>query len=174
MTSPSVRTAQPAYTHSLRRHFADLRDGTHGDAVFRRDKEELFFKAVDLLRPYALQVLNEMNEALLLGQGSVEDTGTVQTLDGQLCSWTLSWEKQRSLALPPVSLHAYYGRGFHHPHLRGGTVREWPMNVFTDQQAADEVPLLRSIASADLHNLVFIADFTIVPACAPGTTYPTR
>ncbi|RJT77952.1 hypothetical protein D6T63_13400 [Arthrobacter cheniae] len=174
MTHAPVRIEQPAYTHSLRRHFADLRDGTHGGAVTRRDKEELFFEAVDLLRPYALQVLKEMNEAMLLGQGIVKDSGTAQTLDGPLRSWTLSWEEQRSLALPPVSLHAYYGRGFHHPHLRGGTVREWPMNVFTAQHAAEEVPLLRSIASADLHNLVFMADFTIVPACAPGTTYPTR
>jgi hypothetical protein len=66
---------QPAYISELLRHFADLRDGTHGDASSRRDKEHLFTQAVSLLDPYARQALNEINERLLLGTGEVTATG---------------------------------------------------------------------------------------------------
>src|ERR1700682_2634344 len=40
----------PAHLRGLLRHFADLRDGTHGDgAVTRADKERLFASAVGRL-----------------------------------------------------------------------------------------------------------------------------
>jgi hypothetical protein len=64
----------------------------------------------------------------------------------------------------PVVLIACFGSGNHHPHLRGGTVRNWPLNIFTRSDAADQLPILRAIAAADLHNLVFLADYRIVPA----------
>lgn len=169
-TSPDA-----AYTKALLRHFADLRDGTHGEAVSRQDKEALFRSAVDLLEPYARQALNEVNEVLMLGQGIVESSGIGRSPDtGLICSWTLGWAEQRAAGIPPITIHAYYGRGFHHPHLRGGTVKEWPLNVFTPVQAAQELPILRAIASAEIHNLVFLADFTIVPSSKPGTTTSTR
>ena len=48
----------PAHLRGLLRHFADLRDGTHGDgAVTRADKERLFVSAVGYLDPYAQQAL---------------------------------------------------------------------------------------------------------------------
>ena len=53
----------PAYITSLIRHFADLRDGTHGGGASRKDKEAHFEKAVQLLAPVAGQVLTEMNRA---------------------------------------------------------------------------------------------------------------
>jgi hypothetical protein len=34
--------ATPAYINSLIRHFEDLRDGTHGGSVIRKDKEDHF------------------------------------------------------------------------------------------------------------------------------------
>jgi hypothetical protein len=69
---------------------------------------------------------------------------------------------------PPATTSRSKGIGFHHPHLRGGTVGEWPLNVFTPEQAAAELPTLRAIASADLHNLVFQRDFRIIPATTSG------
>lgn len=69
-----------------------------------------------------------------------------------------------------MTLYAHYGASFHHPHLRGATVSEWPLNVFDDAQAAAELPTLRAIAAADLHNLVFERDFRIVPATMAGAT----
>jgi hypothetical protein len=58
----------------------------------------------------------------------------------------------------------YYGIGFTHPHLRGSTVRDWPLNVFTVNDARDQLPIMRAIATSDLHNLVFQSDYRIILA----------
>ena len=155
----------PAYITSLVRHFEDLRDGTHGGAASRKDKEAHFQKAVELLAPVARQVLSEVNTSLLLGAGQITETGPRRTEDGGLdASWALSWPEQRAAGIPPIVLLAHYGGGFHHPHLRGSTVRDWPLNVFSEEDAAAQLSVLRAIASSDLHNLVFRADYRIVPA----------
>lgn len=151
---------------ALLRHFADLRDGKHGDdAVSREDKEALFVRAAELLAPYANQVLTEVNESLLMSTGTIDHSGPTRNDEGGLAvTWTLSWPEQRAAQVAPITLEAHYGMKFHHPHLHGATVGEWPLNVFDDEQAAAELPTLRAIASADLHNLVFQRDFRIVPA----------
>ena len=79
-------------------------------------------------------------------------------------SWDLTWPEQRKARVPSVSLYAYYGIGFTHPHLRGATVRDWPLNVFTVNDARDQLPIMRAIATSDLHNLVFQSDYRIIPA----------
>lgn len=156
---------EPAYLSSLKRHFADLRDRTHGGVSTRAEKEELFEQAVNLLDPHAAAVLEEMDQVMLLGEGTTETSGVRRTDDGGLAAtWTLSWAGQRSAGILPISIIAHYGAGFHHPHVRGATVTEWPLNVFTAEQAAEEVPILRAIAAGDLHNLVFQRDYRIVPA----------
>lgn len=153
------------YLGALMRHFTDLRDGRHGDAVSRRDKEALFAESVRLLDPVARQVLGELNEAMLLGTGVVAATGLRTAADaGQLARWSLSWPEQEQAGIQPVLIQAFFGSGFHHPHLRGGTVADWPLNVFDAVQAAAERPTLRAIIAADLHNLVFQADYRIIPA----------
>ena len=45
----------------------------------------------------------------------------------------------------------------------------WPLNVFSDADAAAELPTLRAIASADLHNLVFQRSYRIIPAITRST-----
>ena len=156
----------PVHFQGLLRHFADLRDGTHGDgAVSRADKEQLFGAAVDYLDPYARQALDEMNATLLLGSGTVSASGLTRSTAGDCTAlWTLTWPEQERAGIPPVTLEAFYGRSFHHPHLRGATVGVWPLNVFSANDAAAELPTLRAIAAADLHNLVFQRDYHIVPA----------
>jgi len=147
------------------RHFIDLRDGVHGEAVSRRDKEAVFAREVDLLGPVARQVLSELNTYLLLDSGTVSETGLARSADGWLsATWQLSWPEQKVVRVPPIMLHAYFGASFHHPHLRGGTVGDWPLNMLSVQDATDQVPILRAIATADLHNLVFQADYRIIPA----------
>jgi hypothetical protein len=159
------QSAIPAYITSLVRHFEDLRDGTHGGSATRKDKEAHFEKAVQLLAPIARQVLNEMNTNLLLDTGQLTETGLRRTADGGLnASWTLSWPEQRAAGVEPIVLQAHFGGGFHHPHLRGTTVYDWPLNVFSDEDAAAQLSILRAIASSDLHNLVYRADYRIVPA----------
>src|SRR5260370_34150151 len=76
----------------------------------------------------------------------------------------VSWPEQRAAGVQPVVLKAYFGGGFHHPHLRGTTVHDWPLNVFSDEDATAQLSILRAIASSDLHNLVFQSNYRIVPA----------
>jgi hypothetical protein len=163
----------PADVRALMRHFVDLRDNTHGGSTGRQDKEDHFARAVELLHPVASQVLREMNTLLLLESGRITGTGLRRTPDGGLAaSWALSWPEQRSAGISPVLLKAYYAIGFHHPHLRGATVGDWPLNIFTRSDADDQLYLLRAIAAAELHNLVFEADYTIVPAVSRGRNFP--
>jgi hypothetical protein len=165
--------AIPAYLTSLIRHFADLRDGTHGGSTSRKDKEAHFKNAVQLLAPVARQVLSEMNSTLLLDTGQLTETGLQRTADGGLnASWALSWPEQRAAGVEPIVLQAYFGGGFHHPHLRGTTVHDWPLNVFSDEDAAAQLSTLRAIASSDLHNLVYRADYRIVPVVKANPATP--
>lgn len=156
---------------SLVRHFTDLRDGVHGDAVSRRDKEALFIREVELLAPAARQALSEINTYLLLDSGALEETGVQRSADGDLsAAWDISWPEQREARLTPVTLFAYFGAGFRHPHLRGATVGDWQLNVFSVEDATDQLPILRAIAAGDLHNLVFQADYRLIPAITRAAT----
>ncbi len=170
VTTRSDIDRAPDHLRGLLRHFADLRDGTHGDlAVSRADKEKIFIAAIDYLAPYARQTLGEMNDALLLASGTVAASGVSKSPEGDVTAvWTLNWPEQEQAGIPPVTLEAFFGHGFHHPHLRGATVGVWPLNVFSDADAAAELPTLRAIAAADLHNLVFQRDYRIVPVIIRG------
>ena len=86
-----------------------------------------------------LQLLQ--STSLLLDTGQVTETGLRRTPDGWLsASWALSWPEQRASGLPPLGLQAYFGGGFHHPHLRGTTVEDWPLNVFSEEDARANDP----------------------------------
>jgi len=168
---PITRVPRPASTSALLRHFADLRDGTHGGAKARVDKERLFAAAVPLLDPHARQALEEINTGLLLGTGEVTGTGVRNSADGGLeAVWALSWPEQQAAGIEPVVIRAYFGRAFAHPHLQGGTVGDWPLNDFDEQQAAAELPTLRAMAAADVHNLVLQlgGDVRVIPATVKG------
>ena len=175
-TSPNlkeeiIQTPRPTSASALLRHFADLRDGTHGGVRSRRDKERLFDAAVPLLDPYARQALEEINTYLLLGTGEVTATGVRRSADGGIDAvWALSWPEQQAAGIEPIVVRAYFGAGFAHPHLQSGTVGDWPLNVFDEEQAAAELPTLRALATADIHNLVFQVggDVRIIPATVKG------
>jgi hypothetical protein len=166
----NVESPRLEYTAELLRHFADLRDGTHGGAVRRQDKEHFFSAAVALLDPHARQALNEINADLLLGTGEVTATGVRRHGGGVEAIWALSWPEQQAAGISPIVIRAYYSATAHHPHLQGSTVGDWPLNVFDDTQAAAELPALRAVASGDLHNLVFQRDYRIIPAIVNGWT----
>jgi len=167
-----MESSRPEYTAELLRHFADLRDGSHGDAISRREKERLFTAAVALLDRYAWQPLEEINTDLLLGTGEVTATGVRRRSGGVEAIWALSWPEQQAARINPVIIRAYYGAGAHHPHLQAGTAGDWPLNVFDEKQAVAQLPTLRAMASADLHNLVFQRDYRIIPAIVnAGTTW---
>lgn len=155
----------PAYLVALARHVEDLRDNTHGGVEGRSEKEALFARAAEWLAPVAMGVLREVDEALLRSTGDATDTGIDREEDGTLArTWTLSWPEQRDRGVDPVMLRAWFGSGFHHPHLRGATVHDWPLNIYAESDARDLVPVLRSAVAADLHNLVFQTDWRLIPA----------
>jgi hypothetical protein len=165
--------SSPAYAQALLRHFVDLRDGVHGDASSRPDKERLFAREVARLDPYARQVLHEINRYLLLNNGDVTATGVRRSSDGGVAAvWELSWPEQKAAGITPLAIRAYFGVGFLHPHLQSGTVGDWPLNVFDDEQAAAELPTMRAIASAELQNLVFQlnGDIRIIPSLGKEQT----
>jgi hypothetical protein len=154
--APETELSTPGHLTALMRHFIDLRDGTHGGSVSRSDKETHFAHAVELVEPIARRALGEINTHLLLETGKVVATGLRRESDGSLsASWGLTWPEQKTAGVAPVTLYAYYGSTFLHPHLRGATVRDWPLNIFSLQDATDLLPILRAIATSDLHNLVF-------------------
>jgi hypothetical protein len=159
----------PAHLLALLRHVEDLRDGTHGGAGARADKEAVFVRAVDWLAPVARRVLEEVDEMVLLSSGQIADSEVQREKDGTLSrSWTLGWPEQAERGVAPVTLRAWFGSGFHHPHVRGATVHDWPLNVYDANDALDLVPVLRGIVTADLHNLVFEADWRIIPWATVG------
>jgi len=163
----------PPYITSLVRHFEDLREGTHGGSASRKDKEAHFEKAVQLVAPIARQVLTEMNIHLLRNTGQLTESGLRRTSDGGLnASWALSWPEQQAAGIEPIVLQAHFGGGFHHPHLRGTTVHDWPLNVFNEEDAAAQLSILRAIASSDLHNLVYLSDYRIVPVVMANRASP--
>jgi hypothetical protein len=151
----------PAHVVGLLRHFRDLRDGTHDGVAARADKEASFARAVTYLAPVARQALHEINDHLLAGTGSVVESGMQRGPEGSWASWSLTWPEQQQAGVAAVELRAHFDTGFHHPHLRGATVGEWPLNVFSDEDAVEQLPVLRTIAAADLHNVVFRADYRL-------------
>jgi hypothetical protein len=170
-TNHSMTSPRTEHTGALLRHFADLRDGTHGGAISRRDKERLFDAAVELLDPYVRQALAEIDADLLLGTGEIAATGVRRSATAGLSAvWALAWPEQRVARIKPIVIRAYFGIGSPHPHLQGGTVGDWPLNVFDERQAAAELATLRTIAAAEIHNLVFQTggDYRIIPALLNG------
>jgi hypothetical protein len=168
---PTTTGSRPEHTGALLRHFADLRDGSHGGATSRRDKERLFAEAVALLDPYARQALSEIDADLLLDTGEITGTGVQRSATaGLVAVWALSWREQRAARIKPIVIRAYFGIGSPHPHLQGGTVGYWPLNVFDEDQAAAELANLRAIAAGEIHNLVFQTggDYRIIPALLTG------
>ncbi|MGW0808777.1 hypothetical protein [Nonomuraea sp. NPDC002799] len=152
---------------ALLRHFRDLRDGNHGQATTREDKEHLFDTAVQLLDPVARTALDEMNADLLLGTGEVVASGVTRSKEGGLnAMWSLTWPEQQDCGAQPIAIVAHYGTDFHHPHLRGNTVGDWPLNVFDSADAAGQLNTLRAIAAGDAHNLVFQESYRLIPATA--------
>ncbi len=162
---------RPGYIGALLRHFGDLRDGTHAGASSRADKERLFAAAVALLDPRVRRVLDEVNAYLLLDDGEVAATGVYGREGGTEAVWSLSWPEQQAAGINPIVIRAYFGAGFLHPHLQSGTAGDWPLNVFDEEQANAELPTLRAMAAADLHNLVFQlgGDIRIIPAVSNST-----
>ena len=155
-TDHTLSSSGYEHTGALFRHFADLRDGSGGAATSRQEKERVFAEAVALLDPYAGQALGEIDAELLLGTGEITATGVRRSVTAGLESVLVN--RMATAACGPHRPDrdsCDFCIGSPHPHLRGGTVGDWPLNVFDAHQAAAELCTLRTIAAAENHNLVF-------------------
>jgi hypothetical protein len=59
----------------LLRHLQDLRSGTYEEAVSRGAKEVVYRRGINLLRPVALEILEEANTLFSNGTGNVQIIG---------------------------------------------------------------------------------------------------
>jgi hypothetical protein len=147
--------------------------GTHGGVSSRREKEELFAKAVLLIDPYARRALDEINQGLLLGTGEATGTGVKpQAAGGIEAEWTLTWPLQQAAGIARAGNLA---RPLRHrvpsPAPAQRQHRRLAAQRVRRGTGSAELPTLRAMAAADLHNLVFQlgGDVRIIPAVQAQT-----
>lgn len=58
---------------------------------------------------------------------------------------------------------ALFRRTFNHPHLRGSTAGDWPMQVLDAADAARQEPIVRAIVEVELHQRIFEGRWGVVP-----------
>ena len=81
----------------LLRHLQDLRSGTYEGAMSRGAKEVVYRQGINLLRPVAVEILEEANTLFLNGTGTVQMIGPEEDGSGGLVTrFELSWPEQRA------------------------------------------------------------------------------
>jgi hypothetical protein len=122
------------------------------------------------------RVLDEADRTFLAGTGTIAAGDPDGDAGGLTASWELSWPEQRS-AVPirgggdsvgPVTVLAWFGAAFTHPHLAGSSVGHWPLQVTGEADAERQEPIVRAIVEAELHQRIFEAGWRILPG------YPGR
>ena len=156
----------------LMRHLEDLRSNTYEGARSRADKVEVYRRGVELLKPVAVDVLQEANALFLEGTGSVEMIGPGKdTIGGLVTRFELSWPEQQAARtirgprgrLQPVRIVVDFSRGFLHPHLSGSTAGFWPFQVTSAADAERQRSVLAAIVELELHQRIFETDWQILP-----------
>src|SRR5260370_27193477 len=134
----SHRTPSTVRADDLLRHLQDLRSGTYEGARSRGAKEGVYRQGINLLRPVAVEILEEANTLFLNGTGNVQMIGPEEAGSGDLVTrFERSWPEQRAARvmwgpnepLQPWRHIVNYSQGFHPPHLAGSTAGFWPFPV---------------------------------------------
>jgi len=156
----------------LLRHLQDLRSGTYEGAMSRGAKEVVYRQGINLLRPVAVEILEEANTLFLNGTGTVQMIGPEEDGAGGLATrFELSWPEQRAARvmrgpngpLQPVRIVVNYSQGFLHPHLSGSTAGFWPFQVTSVADAGRQKGVLAAIVELELHQRIFETDWRILP-----------
>ncbi len=156
----------------LLRHLQDLHTGTYEGVKSRSDKESLYWRGIELLRPIAVAILEEANTLFLNGTGEVQVIGPEDDGSGGLVTrFELSWPEQRTSQvtrgprepLQPVRIVVNYSQGFLHPHLSGSTAGYWPFQVTSREDAERQKSILAAIVELELHQRIFETDWRILP-----------
>ncbi|MGH4024288.1 MAG: hypothetical protein ACRDRV_06855 [Pseudonocardiaceae bacterium] len=158
-----------ARDEDLLRHLADLVTRSYEGAKSWPDRLALFSRAADLLDPVVRTVFNQASVTFLESTGEITRR-TVEDDDGSVNEhWELSWPRQRNATsrdggpVPPVQVIAWFRRSFNHPHLRGSTAGDWPLQVTTTEDAARQEPIVRAIVEAELHQRIFEGRWGVMP-----------
>jgi hypothetical protein len=156
----------------LLRHLQDLRSDTYEGAMSRGAKEEVYRQGINLLRPVAVEILEEANTLFLNGTGHVQMIGPEEDgFGGLVTRFELSWPEQRAARvmrgpngpLQPVRIVINYSLGFHHPHLSGSTAGFWPFQVTSAADAGRQKGILAAIVELELHQRIYETDWRILP-----------
>ncbi|HEY4844614.1 MAG TPA: hypothetical protein VII89_02870 [Candidatus Dormibacteraeota bacterium] len=172
------REQTSVWIDGIERHIEDLRqnayEGASGAARHAR-----YMAAFELLTPVSLDVLQQINAALLRGSGdvSVRAPGSDGS-GGQIGSWLLTWPELSESSsrftgkpLQPVTISAVFPAGFTHPHLvgdgpvspRAASLTAWPMQVTSHEDAELQRPVLWAIASAEVHDRIYQSTWQVIP-----------
>ena len=156
----------------LLRHLQDLRTGTYEGVQSRGEKEDVYRRGIELLRPVAVAILEEANTMFLRGSGSIQVIGPGDDGSGGLeTRFELSWPEQRAGQvtrgprgpLQPVRIIVNYSQGFLHPHLSGSSAGYWPFQVTSQADAERQKGILAAIVELELHQRIFETDWRIIP-----------
>jgi hypothetical protein len=175
--SKGTRTTPRSWIDGLHRHIEDLRTDSY-EGAFGAEREARYRAAFDLLSIVATGVLGDINERLLRGTGDISiRTPGPDGHGGLIGSWMLSWPALREArsrmtgkALSPVTISAVWPAGFVHPHLvAGGAVNPraeslvaWPMQIASEEEAAQQEPLLWAIATAEVHDRIYQSSWRVI------------
>ncbi|MGH3984137.1 MAG: hypothetical protein ACRDST_16005, partial [Pseudonocardiaceae bacterium] len=153
----------------LLRHLDDLATRSYEGAKSWLDRMALFHRAVELLDPVVRRVLDEADATFLESTGEIIRSN-VEDDDGSVAEhWELSWPRQREATsrdggpVASVQVIAWFRRTFNHPHLRGSTAGDWPLQVTTVNDATRQEPIVRAIVEAELHQRIFAGRWTVIP-----------
>jgi hypothetical protein len=153
----------------LMRHLADLVARRYEGAASWADRVAVFQRAVELLDPVVRGVLAEADEMFLEHTGEIT-RHSVEDSDGSVGEhWELSWPRQREAVsrhggpVGPVQVIAWFRRSFNHAHLRGSTAGDWPLQVTTTEDASRQLPIVRAIVEAELHQKIYEGRYPVMP-----------
>ena len=156
----------------LLRHLRDLRTGTYEGVQSRSEKEDVYRRGIELLRPVAVAILEEANTLFLRGSGDIQVIGPEDDGSGGLeTRFELSWPEQRAARimrgphgpLQPVRIIVNYSQGFLHPHLSGSIAGFWPFQVTSAADAERQKSILAAIVELELHQRIFETNWRILP-----------
>ncbi len=153
----------------LMRHLADLVTHSYEGVTSWPDRLTVFHRAVQLLDPVVRDVFAEADAMFLENTGEVT-RHSVEQSDGSVGErWELSWPRQRDAVsrdggpVPPVQVIAWFRRSFNHAHLRGSTAGDWPLQVTSTDDAARQIPIVRAIVEAELHQRIYEGRYPVMP-----------
>jgi len=158
------RTPRPQPISPVHPSFRDLRTGqTTQRPAIREGKEAHFAKPFKFWLSSPPGAQPKRTRACCSNTGKLTETGLRRTADGGLnASGSLTGPEHAPPGSSRIVLEAYFGAGFHHPHLRERRSRLAAERVHRGGRRGPS-PVLRAIAWRSAQRGCFSRDYRIVP-----------